>query len=218
MIAQVERSFPDALRRILNDALPGHDAFLELSGYRRPDLESALHLDPRPRESAVLALLYLKEDRLHTLLMRRPVYAGVHSGQVSFPGGRREADDRDLWHTALREFGEETGAGLEGIEPLGALSPVYIPPSRSLVIPHVAWRPVLGPVSPDPHEVDQLLEIPMDRLMEPDVLRHREQYIHVLGRSTTIPYFDLAGQVVWGATAMMLAELRQLLLRLRDTQ
>lgn len=201
------------LRAGLAEPLPGHDRFLELSGYKRPDIEAALRQDRAPRESAVLVLLFPREERLHTLLMVRPEYDGVHSGQVSFPGGRREAHDADLQATALREFGEETGVHPSGIEVLGALSQVYIPPSRSLVTPFVAYRAELGPVRPDPREVQALVEVPLADLVREDVVQHREHYIQVLGRKATIPYFDLAGQVVWGATAMMLAELRELILR-----
>lgn len=203
------------LRTALRGELPGHDAFLHLSGYKRPDLEAALRQNPAPRESAVLALLYPRNGRLHTLLMLRPEYDGVHSGQVAFPGGRREEQDPDLCATALREFAEETGATTEAFDVLGTLSRVYIPPSRSLVTPYVAMAPTLPPTAPDPREVAALIETPLDELMRPDVVQVRKQFIQVLGRETEIPYFDLQGQVVWGATAMMLAELRELLHRLR---
>lgn len=203
------------LREALRGELPGHDAFLHLSGYKRPDLEAALRQNPAPRESAVLALLYPRQGRLHTLLMLRPEYDGVHSGQVAFPGGRREDEDRDLSHTALREFREETGAPTADFDVLGSLSRVYIPPSRSLVTPYVAAAPALPATAPDPREVAALIETPLDELLRPDVVQVRRQYIQVLGREAEIPYFDLQGQVVWGATAMMLAELRELLNRLR---
>jgi 8-oxo-dGTP pyrophosphatase MutT (NUDIX family) len=205
----------EGLRTALQGELPGHDAFLHLSGYKRPDLEAAQRLNPAPRESAVLALVYPRAGSLHTLLMLRPQYDGVHSGQVAFPGGRREDQDRDLRDTALREFSEETGAPAADFDVLGTLSRVYIPPSRSLVTPFVAWAPALPPTTPDPREVAALIETPLDELMRPDVVQVRRQYIQVLGREAEIPYFDLQGHVVWGATAMMLAELRELLHRLR---
>ncbi|MBK8338733.1 MAG: CoA pyrophosphatase [Flavobacteriales bacterium] len=201
------------MRSALNEPLPGHDRFLELSGYERPEIEAALRQDPAPRESAVLVLLYPEKEALHTLLMVRQEYDGVHSGQVSFPGGRREEQDVDLQATALREFTEETGVNTVGIEVIGALSRVYIPPSRSLVTPFVAYCDALGPTHPDPHEVKALLEVPFSDVLRDNVVQHREHYIQVLGRKATIPYFDLAGHVVWGATAMMLAELRELVMR-----
>lgn len=199
------------LRRRLSEALPGHDGFLELSGYKRPDLEAARRQNPPPRESAVLALLFAKADVAHTLLMLRPTYDGVHSGQVAFPGGRREPGDPDLRSTALREFREETGATTDGAVVLGALTPVYIPPSRSLVTPFVAVALEAGPFHPDPREVAELVEVPLHLLLRDDILKRREQHIAIMGRSVEIPYFDVHGHVVWGATAMMIAELRELL-------
>lgn len=203
------------LRAELKSTLPGHDGFLELSGYKRPDLEAARRQDPPARESAVLALLYPKDGVPHILLMLRPTYDGVHSGQVAFPGGRREPNDASLEATALREFSEETGASVAGVEILGALSPVYIPPSRSLVTPFIGIADQLGTVRPDPHEVAELIEAPLELILRENILQHREQYIAIMGREVMIPYFDVMGQVVWGATAMMIAELRELLRPLR---
>ncbi len=202
----------ERLRTGLGGTLPGHDRFLELSGYKRPDLERARQLDPPPRESAVLALLYPKQSALHLLLMVRPTYDGVHSGQVSFPGGKREPADPDLAYTALREFREETGAETHSIELLGELSPIYIPPSRTLVTPYVGHALDIGPWKPDTKEVAKLMEVPLEDVLRNDILKRREQYIQVMGRPVEIPYFDLQGEVVWGATAMMIAELRELLL------
>lgn len=229
----------ERLRVALRGPLPGHDGFLARAGYKRADIETALRDDPSPRQSAVLILLYpsvavaLREgdpplpdqaptpstpqplnhstSSLHTLLMLRPTYAGVHSGQVSFPGGRKEAGDADHWATALREFTEETGIALDRIDRLGELSRLYIPPSRSLVTPCVAFASSPGTASPDPKEVAALMELPIDALLVDDAIRHREQFIAVAGRPVTVPYFDLVGHAVWGATAMMLWELRELL-------
>lgn len=201
----------DRLQRKLEGPLPGHDRFLELSGYKRPDIERARALDPPPRESAVLVLLYPKEEGTHLLLMVRPTYDGVHSGQVSFPGGKREPGDADLSATALREFEEETGAGTSEVRMLGRLSPIYIPPSRMLVTPFVGHAPIIGPWHPDPSEVARLLEVPLELILREDVLKRRVQYIQLMGGDVEIPYYDLLGEVVWGATAMMIAELRELL-------
>ncbi len=203
----------ERLRKAWSSPLPGHEAFMFFSGYKRPDIAAVLAQQPPPRESAVLALLYPKDDVLHTLLMLRPTYDGVHSGQIAFPGGRREPQDADLEGTALREFGEETGAWDTRIEVLGPLSPVYIPPSHSLVTPYVAFAERLGTLAPDPREVELLIETPVSRLLESDVMKRGPLHVQALGRTTEVAYFDVAGHVVWGATAMMIAELRELLLR-----
>lgn len=206
-LADAER----ALQASMSRRLPGHDAFLELSGYKRPDLEAALKQAPPPRESAVLALIYERDSEAHTLLMQRPTYNGVHSGQVSFPGGRRESGDADLQSTALREFREETGADPMPARVMGAMSTIYIPPSRSLVTPFVAVAQRAGPFSPDPREVAELLEVPISMLLREDIIKRGLQHITILDRSVEVPYFDVRGRMVWGATAMMIAELRQLL-------
>ncbi|MBL0126604.1 MAG: CoA pyrophosphatase [Flavobacteriales bacterium] len=201
----------DRLQQRLREPLPGHDAFLELSGYKREDLEAARRISPPPRESAVLALIYERQAVPHLLLMLRPTYEGVHSGQVAFPGGRMEPEDADLRSTALREFSEETGAAVNGVEVLGMLTPVYIPPSRSLVTPFIGMLPELGAVAPDPREVAALIEAPLELVLRDDILKHRQQHLVMLGRSVQVPYFDIEGHAVWGATAMMMAELRELL-------
>lgn len=201
----------ERLRNVLEQPLPGHDAFLELSGYKRLDVEHAQQQDPPPRESAVLVLLYPRSDELHCLLMLRPQYDGVHSGQVAFPGGKRESGDPTLQHTALREFMEETGADTSKVQVLGALSPVYIPPSRMLVTPFVGFSEEIGPWDPDPAEVARLIEVPLSVLLREDILKRRDQYIAIMGRTVEIPYFEMDGETVWGATALMIAELRELL-------
>lgn len=198
------------LRSALLTGLPGHDAFLELSGYKRSDIEKARERDPSPRESAVLALIYPRENQPHILLMERPQYEGVHSGQISFPGGKREDQDASLQATALREFNEETGAD-PVVDVIGELTPVYIPPSKLLVTPFVGFTAEIGPLAPDPREVAGLIECSLDHLLQPDILKHREQYIKLMGGKVQVPYFEIHGHAVWGATAMMIAELRQLL-------
>ncbi len=200
----------DLLSNALRRPLPGHDGFLKMSGYPRPDMDLVGRMIPPPRESAVLALIYPKVNEAHVLLMLRPQYDGVHSGQVAFPGGRREEEDSSLEDTALREFREETGARTDGVTLLGSLSPVYIPPSRSLVTPFVGSTLELAPLDPDPREVDVLIETPLAELLQEDILKKGDRYVQVMGRTMEVPYFDVQGHMVWGATAMMIAELRDL--------
>lgn len=174
-------------------------------------MEAALGLQPPPRESAVLILVYPLNGIDHTLLMRRPVYKGVHSGQIGFPGGKREPSDRSLQDTALREFREETGATTVEFQVVGKLSQVYIPPSRTVVTPMVAWAPALGAVHPDPHEVAALLDVPVDDLLRDDILRRKSIPMGIGGMERMAAYWQVQGQVVWGATALMIAELRAIL-------
>jgi 8-oxo-dGTP pyrophosphatase MutT (NUDIX family) len=199
------------LRERLARPLPGHERFLRLSGYPRPRPDAVRQLVPPPRESAVLVLVYPKAERPHTLLMLRPDYPGVHGGQVSFPGGKREEADPGLEHTALREFREETGSALRDVELVGRLSEVYIPPSRTLVTPFVGWCEAPMPFAPDPAEVQELIEAPLDLLLRDDILKVGERRMWRSGQQLEVPYFDVHGHMVWGATALMIAELRELL-------
>lgn len=199
---------PSHLRSVLQRPLPGHGAFLELSGYPRPSIDAALHMQPSLRESAVLILIHPVQGVDHTLLMRRPVYKGVHSGQISFPGGKREVADATLIDTALREFSEETGAPTEGFEIVGQLTRIPIPPSRSLVTPIVAWSPSLGNLDPDMREVAKLLDVPFSELLRNDNLLRKSFPMGLDGAERMAAYWNVQGEVVWGATAMMIAELR----------
>ena len=200
-----------ALRTALLRPLPGHAAFADLSGYPRPSIEQALALVPPPRESAVLILVHPMGDTTHTLLMRRPVYKGVHSGQVAFPGGKREASDASLQATALREFAEETGADTKDFEVLGELTRIHIPPSHTLVTPVVAWAPQLGPLRPDPREVAALIDVPVSELLRKDILYSKTFRMGLDGSMREALYWNVNGEVVWGATAMMIAEFRAVL-------
>lgn len=211
------QDLPSRLRELLRAPLPGHDDFRELGGYVRPDLLRIKQGVPPPRESAVLVLLYPEAGTLYTLLMLRPTYIGVHSAQVGFPGGHREPGDPDLAATALREFTEETGARPAQVEVFGPLTQVYIPPSHNLVTPVLAYAPALGPTAPDPNEVARLIPVPVAHLLRDDILKHSTRYVALLERELEVPYWDVGGEVVWGATALMIAELRRLLLPLRDT-
>jgi 8-oxo-dGTP pyrophosphatase MutT (NUDIX family) len=183
------------------------------------DVDSAwarmhLHPNPRPklpppgadvREAAVLALIYPTDLGLVTLLIQRAPDPGVHSGQIGFPGGGREPDDADLVATALREACEEIGVCRDGVTVLGALTRVYIPPSGYLVSPFVGTvdsRPVFRT---NPLEVASLLELPLRTLLDDGIKGERDG--EVGGMRFRVPYYDVDGHVVWGATALMLSEL-----------
>jgi 8-oxo-dGTP pyrophosphatase MutT (NUDIX family) len=159
----------------------------------------------------VLIVIHPVQVQAHTLLMLRPTYPGVHSAQVGFPGGHSEPSDVDLRATALREFHEEIGASLVGMEILGELTPLYIPPSRTVVTPVIACTNELGPLSPDPNEVERLIPVPVAELLRDDILKRTRLHVMVMDRELDVPYWDVQGHVVWGATALMIAELRRML-------
>jgi 8-oxo-dGTP pyrophosphatase MutT (NUDIX family) len=163
-----------------------------------------------PRKAGVLLLLYPHVGgSLHLLLTRRTETLQKHSGQVSFPGGRCEEGDPDFTATAIRETREELG--LQGdINVLGQLTQIYVPPSNYDVYPSVGYVPTLPPLNPNPHEVAEVLSLPLDDLLNPAL--KGEEMRQIQGYNVRIRYYLANGHKVWGATAIMLSELE---LRLR---
>lgn len=201
----------DVLESALDGELPGWEAHSKMINYNRQSVKQAMRTDPNAKPSAVLVLLYPKEGALHTLLMLRQPYEGVHSSQVSFPGGKMEEEDPDLLATALREAEEETGLSINGLRILGQLTEVYIKPSGFLVTPFLAWTEDPGTFRPDPVEVAELIEAPLELLMDDGNIKQKEIFIRAVDATLQANYFDVHGHVVWGATAMMISELRDLL-------
>ncbi|HOU41226.1 MAG TPA: CoA pyrophosphatase [Promineifilum sp.] len=159
-----------------------------------------------PRLGAVLILLYCADDRLTLVLTQRPEYEGVHSGQVSCPGGRHEPPE-SLGATALRETYEEIGVPPAEVELLGELTPLYIMPSDFQVTPFVGRY--VGPgrprFVPDTREVAAILEVPLDLLLDPATRAEEEMELRG-GLRLDVPFFRVNEGRVWGATAMMLSE------------
>ena len=164
-----------------------------------------------PKLGAVLILFYPKNNRIMTLLMRRPDYDGTHAGQISFPGGKFEEADADLSRTAIRETQEETGTDGSGIEVIGKLTDLYIPPSNFHVHPFVGCASQALTFSPDPAEVAELFEIDIAELLDKNSVKTMPRFNKTLNKEVDTPYFEIRGNVVWGATAMMIAELREIL-------
>lgn len=156
------------------------------------------------REAGVLALLLPPPDGPALVLTVRRDELPDHGGQISFPGGQREGDET-LADTALREAQEEVGLDPSTIRVVGALTPLYIPPSNFCVHPYVGAAAHDLPLHPTDREVDTILRAPLNRLLSPDARVVETWTLH--GQEIDVPYFDVEGHIVWGATAMMLAEL-----------
>jgi 8-oxo-dGTP pyrophosphatase MutT (NUDIX family) len=204
----------EEIQRALAGPLPGRAGQERMAP--RPDLDR-WSLPPDCRESGVLLLFYphttgSHQPELHFVLTRRTEYPGVHSGQISFPGGRREAEE-SLPMTALREAHEEIGVLPHTLELLGSLSPLYIPPSNFCIYPFVAYSPTRPIFRLDPTEVAELLETPLSLLFDPTLHKEELEYLPNRREKVVVPFFDLFGHRVWGATAMMLGELLTLLAR-----
>jgi 8-oxo-dGTP pyrophosphatase MutT (NUDIX family) len=174
---------------------------------QRLNVEEAIN----PRLGGVLILLYpdLQGQTFFTLI-QRPQYQGAHGGQISFPGGKFEEQDQSIIKTALRETYEEIGVDPSSINIIGRISDIYIPPSNFRVTPVIGFTSSRPAFVRDPFEVDEVLEIPLVSLLDRQF--HKAKDIHVRGIILPdTPYYDLQDRVVWGATAMILSELIQIL-------
>jgi 8-oxo-dGTP pyrophosphatase MutT (NUDIX family) len=157
-------------------------------------------------ESAVLVLIYEEERRARVVLTRRAVHMRRHAHEVSFPGGRRDPGDRDLWMTALREAHEETGLDPATVTRIGSLDPFVTVGSRTLVHPYVAEVPARPTLVAAPAEVDSIRHTPLDELLRPEVWRE-EIWPMADDTERAITFFELPGDTVWGATGAMLRQL-----------
>ena len=154
--------------------------------------------------SAVLVPLYEHEGDVWVVLTRRAWHLRAHRGEVSFPGGRQEPDE-DLWETALREAWEEVDLDREGAECIGELDHLSTVTSRSFIVPYVAVLPSRPALTPNEHEVDAILHVPLAELLDPGV--YRQEIWAWAGVERPIHFFELVGDTLWGATASILVDL-----------
>lgn len=190
--------------------LPGIQAHDQVMSYRRPSIEEVMKSEINPRMSAVVFLLYPKQESWHFLLLKRHDYQGVHSGQVGLPGGSLD-EGESTEQAALREFHEETGYELQEGDLITDLTPLYIPPSNFIVHPYAAL------IEEEPHwrfderEVKRGIEEPMANLLIKDNLQ--EEKVRLTGGDVDIKIksYPFGGEIVWGATAMILSECKEIL-------
>jgi 8-oxo-dGTP pyrophosphatase MutT (NUDIX family) len=203
------------IRRALAGPLPGHDGQAKMAP--QPPAGSKINRWVVPedcREAGVLLLLYPgvtnSDSELHIALTRRTEYPGAHSGQISLPGGRREGNE-SLQSTALRDTREEVGVLPNTLQIIGRLSSLYTPPSNFCIHPFVAFSFTYPKFQLDPKEVAELIETPLSFLLDPTVHKEETWYFEKYGKRR-VPFFDILGHKVWGATAMVLSEFLTLLI------
>jgi 8-oxo-dGTP pyrophosphatase MutT (NUDIX family) len=202
-------SIIDSLKVRLRAELPGRVAHEPLRAF---SLETAgmefEHAVP-PKLNSVLILLYEESLTIKFPLIKRPIYIGAHSGQISLPGGKAEPGE-DFFKTALRETEEEIGVEQTRVEVLGKLTDFHVLPSNFMVSPIVGILRESTTFKPDPFEVEKIIFGTLNDLMKKDAVKQRE--IVAGGKYRMMaPYFEIENEVVWGATAMILNELRLIL-------
>ncbi len=206
-------SLQNLVSKLKKIELPGEQFHYQLAPLFRQDELKALNVKHKnPKHAGVLSLLYPKQGETYMAFILRKTYKGVHSNQVGFPGGRYEEEDQNFKTTALRETEEEIGVPANQIKVIKALTELYIPPSNFLVYPF------LGIMEEEPNfklqesEVEALLEIPLSMCLDQSNFCN-ERIDASYAKLVEVPAYNFNGNVVWGATAMILSEIREIFVR-----
>lgn len=199
------------LRRGLASPLPGLDAQVRMAPQPRVGWDP-LHPPPGLRDAAALLLVYPFHQLPHVLLTVRGAGLRKHTGQVSLPGGSVD-EDESIESAALREASEEVGVAPASVRVLGRLTPLQIPISGYMLHPVVGIADARPAFRREEWEVARILEVPLTLLGDPGIVKRRSRTREYGGRTVEIdvPYFEIDGELVWGATAMVLSEFLALL-------
>lgn len=197
--------------KIAKESLPAALAHAKMAPIERLEqLNNLSYDDLLPKKAAVMMLFYPKESQTHLVLIVRNSYPGVHSSQIAFPGGKVESFDLSMADTALRETEEEIGIAKSSIQIIKEFTEIYIPPSNFLV------SPFLGICTSEPtfilqtDEVAGIIELPLSIFLDDNNVVIRKLSTSYAA-SIDVPAFLVKEHVVWGATAMMMSELKETL-------
>ena len=198
----------EILKNLFSKPLPGvkaqelMSASRRFTGVKKPDPETA-------RDSSVFILLFQKNKKWNFPLIKRSEYNGVHSGQISLPGGKYEPADRDLIQTAYRETKEEIGIPPDKIIYIGTLTTLYIPNSNFNVTPHVGLITSPPRFLRNEREVEEIITVPVNVLLDTSGIRYFTREIN--NTVITAPYYPYQNHKIWGATAMILSEFAEVI-------
>jgi len=205
--------FKNNLKKLSTIPLGGREAQYKLAPKIRLRYKEENIQAQNPKKAAVLALFYPNErGETCFLLTLRASYKGTHSAQISFPGGRFETGDYNLKNTALRETFEEVGVDKGKVGIIKQFSNVYIPPSNFLATPFMGYLDHMPSFTVN-HEVALTMNVLVSDLLS-DLNLSTTNLSTSYSKNIEVPCFLLNDYVVWGATAMMLGEIRDLLLKL----
>lgn len=201
------KSLTTYLEHRLKKELPGKEAHLEVAPYRR--VEFTENDIQQAKKSSVLILFYHKNNTIYTALMQRTRYKGSHSGQVSFPGGKAEPYDNSILHTALREANEELGINSNEVSIIGQLTEVYIPVSNFHVVPFIGITSKTPQFVLEKKEVEEVIELNIPYFVQQQLTTNKVKMAN--NTIVKVPSFEYEQKIIWGATALMLNELKYIL-------
>ncbi|WP_367771320.1 CoA pyrophosphatase [Flavobacterium sp. WC2421] len=204
------QSFLEFVPYLAEAKLPAMASHVKMAPMERIESLNSTVENKNAKKAAVMMLLYPKNGITHLVLIVRNSYEGVHSGQIAFPGGKYEKEDLNFSTTALRETHEEIGVLPEKMKIIKPFTPMYIPPSNFMVYPFFGICSEEICFVPDASEVARIIELPLSVFLNDEIIinaRLSTSYANDIN----VPAFEIEGQVVWGATAMMLSELKDVL-------
>lgn len=184
--------------------LPGEVAHIEIAPYRSKRINKPQN---NPKYAAVLIHLYPIKNETYFTLIKRTTYDGAHSGQIALPGGKVEQGDLNSTETALREAKEETNITSKNLKIIGELTNIYIPPSNFYVTPILALNYAKPDYILEKNEVETILEVKLSELLDSKNILNTDVKLGN-GKILNTPSFKLVNEIVWGATAMILNELK----------
>jgi 8-oxo-dGTP pyrophosphatase MutT (NUDIX family) len=203
--------FLEYVPNLAEAVLPAMEAHIKMVPFERIEsLKNNAAENNSPRMAAVMMLFYPKNGITHLVLIVRNSYEGVHSGQIAFPGGKYETEDEIFSKTALRETQEEVGVSPAIIDVIKAFTQVYVPPSNFIVHPFLGICKEEICFVLDPSEVSSIIELPLSVFLNDEILIE-SKISTSYAKEINVPAFDIEGHVVWGATAMILSELKDVL-------
>lgn len=208
----VFQEFEKKVVKITKMQLPGETAQFKMAPMERlAELKRIAYKKNTAKKAGVMALFYPNNgDVTHLALILRKTYKGVHSAQIGFPGGKFEENDNSIQETALRETEEEVGVKKSTVSVLKKLTEIYIPPSNFFVQPFIGITTKTPQFNLQVDEVEELIEVPLHHFMD-DGIKTTQILSTSYAENIEVPAFMLNNHLVWGATAMMLNEVREML-------
>lgn len=196
----------DKIKQIHPENLPGYAAQTKMSPPSRRKFEEIDLKNLKAKESAVMLFLYEKKEEVYLVFTQRHEYKGAHSGQISFPGGKKDPEDESILYTAVRETHEEIGIVVPVENVINSLTWLYVPPSNFVIYPFIAFYEGEPKFEKEEKEVKEILEFRLKDLIDE---RNQKEYIYennALKIKFSSPSYQISQKVIWGATAMILSE------------
>lgn len=207
---QIDKIF-HKFKKTIPHNLPGFDAQLKMC----PPFRGKYTIDNiqkfNPKQSAVLILLYPKGNETHLVFIERAKDGKAHSGQIAFPGGKKEEKDKNYIETALREAHEEVGVTPDKVQIIGEISQLYVPVSNFIIQPVVAFSEETPLFIPQLSEVKKIFEVPLNNFLDKQNVATMDIEIKNSNSTMTVPTYNVCSLNIWGATAMIMSEFVEIL-------